>query len=240
MNSVVPARPRRHGLWIAVAVITAMVVLVPTGISAWGKLDQTTTSVSHDFGPASRLTVEVGSGQATVRAGAPGQVDLRATMRSSTVKPVIHWSWASGRVLSISVHCGPGCSDLQLQLTVPATLPVSANADEGEIVAQGLAGPLHLTTASGEVQGSGLASAQVTAAVTSGDVSLEFARSPSMVSAAVTSGSAEIIVPARSRYRVSRRVGSGSVTIAPGLAWGSGPGRIGVSVGSGSASVGYP
>ncbi|HEY1917152.1 MAG TPA: hypothetical protein VGH27_16415 [Streptosporangiaceae bacterium] len=244
--------PRRRGLWIAVAVLTAVVVLVPAGIRTWGKIDQTTSSVSHDFGPASRLTVEVGSGQAVIRAGAPGQVNLRATMTWSIVRPVIRWTWAGGRVLSISVHCGPrvplpvadvlgsGCWGIRLQLTVPATLPVTATADAGEIMAQGLAGPLYLTASTGEVQGTRLASPRVTAAVSSGDASLQFARSPSMVSVAVGSGSTEITVPGRSRYRVSHQVGSGSVTIASGLAWGSAPGRIGVNVGSGSASVGYP
>jgi hypothetical protein len=266
MSQVTPARPvvparqgaapggarRRRGLWIAVAVITAMVVLVPTGISTWGKINQSTTSVSHDFGPASRLTVEVGSGQAMVRPGAPGQVDLRATMTWSIVKPVIRWSWTRGRVLSIRVQCGPraptpvsyvlgsGCWGVRMVLTVPAGLPVTANADAGDVVAQGLTGPLRLTATTGAVQGTQLASPTVTTAVTAGDVSLQFARAPSMVSATVTSGSTEIVVPAGSRYRVSHRVGSGWTTIAPGLAWDSGPGRIGVNVGSGSASVGYP
>jgi Putative adhesin len=241
---------RTRGLWIAVAVLTAVVVLVPTGVSTWGKVNQTSEPVRHDFGAASALTVDVGAGEAVIQAGRTGQVTLRGTLTWSLFKPVVTWSWSRG-ALAIAVRCGPrtpvpvsdvlgsGCWGVVLRLTVPPGLAVTAAASSGEVLAQGLAGPLRLTATTGSIDGTGLGSARVTAGLTSGEISLSFARPPSAVAATVTSGSVQIAVPDRSRYRVASRAGSGSVTVAGGLADGSARRRIGVSVGSGSVSVGY-
>jgi hypothetical protein len=247
---VADARPRRRGLWIAVAVITAVVVLVPTGVSTWSKLDRTTTVVSHEFGPASRLVLDLDGGQAMIQAGGHGGVSLRGTLTSSIFKSALRWS-RTGSTLSVSLHCGPrvplpvsdvissGCWGVQLQFTVPRGLPVSASAGSGAVLAQGLSGPLHLTATSGTITGAGLTSRRVVAGLTSGDINLRFAGPPSVVSASVTSGSVEIAVPGRSRYRVTPRVSMGSVMVAPGLDDPSAGGRIDVSAGSGSLDVGY-
>ncbi|MGA3152136.1 MAG: hypothetical protein ACLPN6_11010 [Streptosporangiaceae bacterium] len=59
------------------------------------------------------------------------------------------------------------------------------------------------------------------------------------MSVAAGSGSASVQAPPGSRYRVAGRTGSGSRSIAAGLASSQGTGLITVKSGSGDVSVGY-
>jgi hypothetical protein len=42
----VPERPRRRGIWIAIATVTAFVIVVPLGVQIWGRLIRQTRDPS--------------------------------------------------------------------------------------------------------------------------------------------------------------------------------------------------
>ena len=254
------------------AVVTALAVLVPVGVNTWGQVNQQTETISTQLHhPVTRLEVSVGDGAATIRPGRPGQVGIHGAVTWGLFKPVVRLAW-TGDTLRITLACGPlapgllgdvldsGCWGVQLTVTVPAGVPVDAAATAGTVGARQMTGPLTMRATSGSVlltsdsgpvwaratsgaiTATALTSARVNTALTSGGMSLQFARAPRLVNAAVTSGAATITVPAGSRYRVRSSVGSGGFrSVAAGLASASAPGLIGLSVDSeGSVTVGYP
>src|SRR5262245_35279207 len=78
-------RPRNRGPWIALAVLTALMVVVPTATGLTGKLIRRTYEHSQTFSfPIKTLQVDSGDAAVTVTGGGrPGQV---------TVKQSLHWA----------------------------------------------------------------------------------------------------------------------------------------------------
>lgn len=258
-------RPRRRGVWIAVAAVTAFTAIVPLGEQAWGRLfRQTETVPAVSYAHAiTALEVEAGSGSVTVGTGPPGRVAVGRTLRWTLGKPNVGQSW-NGDTLVIKADCGahatlfsgPGC-DVDLNVRVPAGITVRATVSSGTITAQGLAGPVRLQARSGSVNiagahgpvwaransgsvnGTDLSSPQVDVGTSSGAVGLGFADAPQQVTAKATSGSVTVALPRGFRYRVNGTSSSGDLRIDDGLRDDGSSHRIEVRTRSGAARVRY-
>jgi hypothetical protein len=259
-----PARPRRRGIWIAVAVVTALVVVVPLGVRIWGRLiRQTRTDTVAYRHPIRALEIDSPDSAVTIGAGPAGQVSVRRTLTWALSRPQVRQTW-DGDTLRIDVTCrraelysGLECGTA-LDLRVPADVAVRASVTSGEIDVRNIAGALHLRTkagvvrmtgvsggiwarsGSGMITGAALTAPKVDAGVTSGEIRLGFTGAPEQVAAAATSGTVSIGVPPGFRYRVGGRTGSGFRHVDPGLVDAGSSRAITLTSGSGAVTLGYP
>jgi len=258
-------RPRRRGPWIALAVITALVVVLPTATGLTGKLIRRTQQREQTYPhPVIRgLDVDSDSAAVTVVAGPPGQIKVTQSLHWTTSKPHVRLRW-DGDTFRVLVQCedvGPPFAALDcgadVQLAVPPqvtvrtesssgsteirgiTGEVRAKANSGEIDLRNLGGPVTASTMSGEVAGHDLWSPRVDARATSGEIRLNFSRPPTKVSARANSGGVRIDVPRGSQYRVQTDATSGGQDVARGIASTTASGEIFVATTSGGIKIDY-
>lgn len=264
-SSAQPERPRRRGVWIVLAVLTAIVVVLPTGIATLGRLfERTERSTETVPGTIKALEIDAGSAGVAIGAGAAGRVKLHSTLTWSVTRPKVIKSVQAG-TLKILVVCDAevapygdfGCAaDLDLQ--VPPEVSVRVQATSGQVVIRDIAGDIrihgtsgaikldHLRgrvwagTNSGSIQGRALASPEVDAGVRSGSVDLSFVDPPQKVNVRTGSGGATVTVPRGTHYRVDGWTGSGDREIDGALEDDDATGQISATTGSGSVRVGYP
>ncbi|MGH3374612.1 MAG: hypothetical protein ACRDP6_07725 [Actinoallomurus sp.] len=259
-----PERPRRRGIWIAIAAVTAFVVVVPPGVQIWGRLvRQTRTDSVFYRHPIRALEIDAPNASVRVGAGPADQASVRRTLTWSLSRPDVRQTW-DGDTLRINVTCRRAelYSSLEcgtdLDLRVPADVAVRASVASGRIDVRNIAGGLQLRTTAGAVRmtdvsggiwarsvsgtitGAALTTPKVDAGVTSGAIRLGFAGSPEQVSAATTSGTVSIGVPPGVRYRVGGTTASGSRHIDPALVDAGSSRAISLTTVSGSVTLGYP
>jgi hypothetical protein len=258
------AGPRRLGLWLFVVVSSAVLVIVAAAVPVFGWIaEQTSTSHWSAVHPITNLQVRIASGDVSVAPGPAGSVSMVQTLTWNTTRPKVTETWA-GDALTIAMDCSNrspfpvnDCG-VQLQLTVPASVAVQAAADSGDVTVAGLSGDVRAQTTSGDVEldgdtgyiwaraesggvnGNALRSRRIDAATVSGDLYLTFAAPPTTVSATVESGSATVVVPQSTTYRVSGQTQSGERTVEAGLADTASPRIITIDTTSGDANLGYP
>ena len=259
-------RPRRRWVWALVALATVTVFAVPFRLRfiapKHGMQHAVDPRVNYRRG-ISDLQVQANGGTVvTIRAGLPDQVTVSGFLSWALGKPTITQSWHGG-TLHVGATCPKfdpfgGCQ-VMLVVSVPAGTAVQAQAGAGSMTVTGLSGPVHLTGTSGilvarddsgpvwatvtsgsVVARSGLTSQHFYASATSGQIALAFSAGPRTVSVGLGSGSADITVPAGSRYRIVRSLGSGLLNVAPGLSDAGSDLVLTATVGSGVARIGYP
>jgi hypothetical protein len=254
-------RPRRRGVWIALAAATALVVVAPALLAALGRaVRQTSASVTPYHHVIRELRLDMDGAAVSVGPGPDGEARVYKTLRWSLDRPGVTETLVDD-VLFVTFRCGGtdvlgGCgADIDVQ--VPAGTRVSAVSGSGEITVRGLTGDLDLRTGSGEISvagsrgrlrllarsgaitGTGLASPKTSARVSSGSLDLRYTEPPGAVDASAGSGTAKIIVPPGSRYRVRAATGSGSTHLNPAVADEDAAGSISVRSGSGSTYLDY-
>ncbi|MCO5994831.1 DUF4097 family beta strand repeat-containing protein [Actinoallomurus rhizosphaericola] len=259
-----PSRPRRRGLWTFVAALTAFVVVVPNGVQMCGRLLRQTQrsrllSVQHRI---TALEVDIGDGDLSVSAGGTGGVTVDQTLKWATHKPHVQATWA-GTTLRLRGRCDAwaplsslSCS-VGVHVQVPAGVALQATSTSGTVAADGLAGPVRLSTSSGVVslrnlagpvwaradsgviEGTGLRSGRVDAGLSSGALGLTFAQAPQEVTARASSGSVAVFVPPGQRYQVTTRSSYGSPGVERGLADDTATRRIDARTSSGSIEIRY-
>ena len=152
-----------------------------------------------------RLTV-VGGSDSTVRlTGKLRWTGRRVPRVRSTVNRAAH-------LLRLSYRCAAAspCTE-NYRLVVPGDTAVILSQPSGQVLLDGLAGPLRLTAANVDVTATGLRVPWLTAMITSGQLTASFAVPPGLVSLELTSAQATIQLPASVRYAVRTQVTSGSV-----------------------------
>lgn len=259
-----PERPRRRGVWIAVAVVTAFVVVVPFGVQVWGRLiRQTRTDTVAYHHPITALEIDSPHGAVTVGPGPAGQVTVRRTLTWALSRPDVRQTW-DGDTLRISVMCQRAklYSSLEcgagLDLRVPADVAVRAAVTSGKVDVRDLAGGVRLRATagvvrmtrvsgaiwarseSGTITGTALTAPTVDTAVTSGRIRLGFTGPPERVTAATVSGAVSIGVPPGVRYRVGGTTAHGSRHVDPALVDAGSNHAITLTTVSGSVALGYP
>jgi hypothetical protein len=259
-----PARPRRRWAWASLAVVTAVVLVVPVAfrIGLKGEIQHQVVPVTLFQRSVDEVQVDAPGQSVTVIRGRPGQVRVASTLSWLLGSPTVSQAW-HGETLRVSASC-PSVNlfeDCQVGLViqVPADVTVRVAVGSGSAAVAGLTGPVHLTASSGSIHltdisgpiwatatsggidaTSGLTASNVTAAVGSGRLVLGFAKPPEALALDVGSGSARVTVPPGGRYRVSGERGSGSLQVGAGLADNSAASVIAATVGSGLLSIGYP
>ncbi len=265
--SALPDRggPGGRAAWLALSVVTALLIAASCAGQAWGLVNRHTQQSSWTQSHAVR-TLEVAAGAASVSIvpGPAHRVLVRQKLIWSTGRPHVTRTWA-GDTLRIGSGCGhgrffllqPTDCEVALDITVPPDVSVQVVDDSGSVAVRGLSGPVDTRTDSGETHVSGLSgrltartgsgtftgdalrSRDVAVRAGSGSAELHFAAAPDRVSATADSGSAQVTVPPGERYRVGGHSGSGSRDIDLAVEDPSAPRTIDVSTDSGSSTVGY-
>ncbi|MCX4551239.1 hypothetical protein OG204_10915 [Streptomyces sp. NBC_01387] len=258
---------RRHGIWTAVAILSALFLLAPLSIEAWAQLARQSSSETStetvDQHPVRAIEVDSGSSEVSVSAGTGHEVRMHQELIWSLRRPTVDRSWV-GDTLRVRTRCDGtlaltslGCS-VRLDLTVPAgvgvrvvsgsgpvrlsglTGPVDLSAGSGEVQLYGVTGPVRGRTGSGVIRGVALSSKTVDVQAGSGVVKLEFASPPTELTGKVGSGTFAAIVPLGSRYRVRGGTDSGGWAVGKGIGDPSSDRLIDVSSRSGTVHIGYP
>lgn len=232
-----PEIPRHRGLWFTLASATALVVLAPSAghVYSW-MFDQSFDSSWTQTHPITGVRVDVVSGDVQIGPGAAGQALVRQSMRWVRHRPLVRETW-EGDTLVVRVTCADGtfllpnsCS-ADLDLKVPAAVPVTVTARSGNVAAAGLSGTVHVETDSGDIQltddsgtvvahaisgsvtGQGLTAPDADVQADSGDVALAFSAAPDRVVSRVVSGNTLILVPRGDGYLVTGQTLSGQRTV---------------------------
>ncbi len=249
--------------WLAVALVTGLLVAVVTGAGLVNRVARQTYSGSAVYRDAiSALSVANDDGDITVQPGRSGEVTVSQQLDWDTVRPIVRVD-RSGGTLRVNVRCdgeGPlgslGCH-ADLTILVPPQTGLTSVSESGTVTVQRLAGPLDLRSTSGDIQldavsgpvqaatssgpinGTGLRSGRLTARSDSGPVTVDFAAAPSQVGVDTDSGPVEVDLPRATRYRVTGTSGSGPRDITAALTDPTAPATITANTDSGPVTVDY-
>ncbi|WP_131760129.1 DUF4097 family beta strand repeat-containing protein [Actinomadura fibrosa] len=258
------ARPRRRGVWIVLAVLTAVAVVVPSGLRlSVQAIRRTSTAVTPYQHAIKEVRLDMAQANVSVAPGPAGEARVYKRLSWAVTEPRVDEQLV-GDVLYVTFRCadpedslsGLGC-DGDIDVQVPPGARVSAVSRVGRIDVRGLTGDLDLRTGSGrigladvrgrvrvrarsgEIAATGLASPEILAQVSSGRLDLRCAEPPGSVEATAGSGAVRLIVPPGSRYRVVGWTGSGTAHLNRALADDRSERRLSVYSDSGSTYVDY-
>jgi DUF4097 and DUF4098 domain-containing protein YvlB len=168
--------------------------------------------------PVTSLKIENPVGDTEIQGTDANTVSVTEQLRYSGNPPQTRYPVSGGR-LSLSYSC-PGVFDVNTcrvayLVTVPRRLAVQIDNKVGMIKLSGLAGPLTLTSSTGDIDATGLTSDAVTAHARAGAISLGFSAPPTTVDAQTEVGSIMVRLPADSAYAVDAgsQVGVADVTV---------------------------
>jgi Putative adhesin len=163
-----PAAPAMTTARWAVLAGGLPVVLALIALAAYGWVNGTVVYLADQsqVGYSVGFSVPTSGGQArvtdsngdlTVRAGSGRRIVVRGHLSSSFARPSLRWRLTGGG-LALNPQCfaQAGNCSLDLGVTVPAGLPVSASGSFGELDARGLDGRVTLTQNSGDLTASRL------------------------------------------------------------------------------------
>jgi hypothetical protein len=188
-----------------------------------------------------RLELSNGSGEAHIRAGAPGEVRIHGEFRARA------WPWESVQRRVANIVQNPPVEQqnnlirvgglarsnnvaVNYTITVPPETEVRGLIGSGDIDVRGIQGPVNLTAGSGNISADGIAE-NVQAVAGSGNIRLSNLRGP--VQAAAGSGNLEMSAIGG---EIRAHSGSGNITITRpegNVTVGAGSGNISVSNASG-------
>ncbi|HEX3751294.1 MAG TPA: DUF4097 family beta strand repeat-containing protein [Streptosporangiaceae bacterium] len=153
--------------WAVLAAgLPVVLALIAFGVHAWVNGTVVYLASQSQVGYSVGLSVPAAAGQArvtssngdlTVRPGPGRQIVVRGRLSGSFARPAFSYqSTAAGLALDPQCRVPAGVCSLNLGITVPAGLPVSASDSFGELDASGLRGTVALSDNSGDLTGSGL------------------------------------------------------------------------------------
>ena len=243
--------PRRATVILAAAglVVVCLIVVVMATRSAGGTgarglgLGTRTISVtagSRGPGPETRtVDLEAVPGQLIITGSGTGQIRLTGQLHWTGHAPYASVRTAAAQhTLHLDYVCAAGspCTE-DYRLSVPAGTAVVLSQPSGHVIISGLAAALRITAASVDVSAAGLRSPSLVASITSGHLSVVFARAPRRVSLALTSAQATVKLPGTSPgYQVSQQVVSGYVHVGVAQATSS-PHQVQAQISSGELEL---
>lgn len=199
-----------------------------------------------------RVSVSVGSADATLLPGPGRRILVDAALRGSLARPTFSWrSTAAG--LRLSSACPPmlaGSCSLSYLITAPGGLPMAVSDDSGDLTVSDFRGHVTLTDGSGDLDAAGLSgtvslrdsSGDLGACELSGTVSLSDGSGDITVAGLAGSGvriadnSGEVVVTGLAGTDVTGSDVSGDIT----LTFSSVPRRVYVTDGSGNITLVLP
>ncbi len=165
------------------------------------------------------VTVTAAPAEGNTAAGSPattGSVAVSATRHFSGGAPVISSKVVAG-VLEVTGQCPPAgnrhCT-VSFAVRLPQSLPVQVNDDLGTVRLTDLSGPVTVTDALGDIDGSGLISPRASLTDALGDISVAFAAPPVHLVASDQDGDVTISVPGTTSYQVTAQAELGSRTVS--------------------------
>ncbi|MGH3568765.1 MAG: DUF4097 family beta strand repeat-containing protein [Pseudonocardia sp.] len=211
--------------------LIAVAVIAWGGFGIYNLLTPVTTKQDQIRLPIeqAKLSVDVDSGDVTVRRGSGTEVVVDRTMRYRATEPrVVERSSVDG--IRIEADC-TGMFSWSCEVSYDITLPdgfdldlaassggltvrdlavqrLRHDASSGDVELVGVTGPVDLRVSSGTITADRLTSDDVYVEASSGDVDLDFAAAPRKVVADVSSGRIEIGLP-DGKYNVDVDVDSG-------------------------------
>lgn len=112
--------------------------------------------------------------------------------------------------LTLTSSCGTGDScTADYRLAVPRRAALVLFQPSGQVILNGLAGPVRIGAASVDVSASGLRSPSLVAYISSGHLAADFAAPPRQLTVSLTSAQATIMLPGSVSYAVRSQVTSG-------------------------------
>jgi hypothetical protein len=168
--------------------------------------------------PVTSLKIDNPVGDTEIQGTDAATVSVTEQLRYSGNPPQTRYP-VSGGQLSLSYSC-PGVFDVNTcrvtyLVKVPRRLAVQIDDKVGMVKLSGLAGPLTVTSSTGDIDATGLTSDAVTAHAHAGAISLQFSAPPATVDAQTDVGSIMVRLPADSAYAVDAgsQVGGAEVTV---------------------------
>ena len=233
-------RPGERRVWRAIGILALACALVGGATSAGAALVQRDTVREKSYFEAiDRLDIDSGPAVVTVRAGGTDRVVVTERVGWSLHKPTVNQR-IEADTLSVSVDCPEasllvGCA-VVLEIQVPAATAIKSRSGSGRTEVFGTSGQTSMETGSGQIQlsqvsgaiwakcgsgqiiGTGLTSAETRAFSSSGQVTLQYDRPPTSVTARVASGNLVLQVPDyRSQYRVDLSNAGAEQVVDPSL-----------------------
>lgn len=230
-------------LWLSLGVVTtSLALLIGTTLTWWAMARaEEPTELKERAIPytGAHLRVEAAQGDVSVsvRPGEAGKVTLERQLKWSADRPTVTERW-DGTTLRLSVSCpdadqpgGPVCL-ASYTLSVPPESGLEVRTSSGLIRADGIHGPLRLSTLSGDIDvsntpaplwaratsgdiiASRLRGGATDAEVGTGNVRLEFTKAPGSVGAVVrATGDVRIALPGGDAYNVAAQGETQAVTV---------------------------
>ncbi|MFJ5923772.1 DUF4097 family beta strand repeat-containing protein [Kitasatospora sp. NPDC092948] len=233
-------RPGERRLWRAIGVLALACALAGGAASTGAALvQQDTVREKSYFEAINRLDIDSGPAVVTVRAGGTDRVIVTERVGWSLHKPTVSQR-IEADTLSVSVDCPEasllfGCA-VVLEIQVPAATAIKSRSGSGRTEIFGTSGEISTETGSGQVQlsqvsgairaesgsgqiiGTGLTSAETRASSSSGQVTLQYDRPPTSVTARMASGNLVLQVPDdRSQYRIDLSTAGAEKVVDPSL-----------------------
>jgi hypothetical protein len=221
-------------VFLAVGTPIALLIIGWTALSAVAWAAQGSYRVNLDVATHGRpVSLTVGSGELSIRPGAPGRLRVTGTARYALVRSVVRWQSGPAGV-SVSSRCrqltGP-CS-FAYAVAVPPAGIAAVEDSSGDMTARGLTGRLTFRAGSGNVRVSSL-SGEVRVIDGSGDVSGSSLTGPDLT-ISDDSGNVTLTGVASPDVTVSSQSGNTVLTFA------SVPARVQVSADSGNVTLVLP
>ncbi|WP_131742181.1 DUF4097 family beta strand repeat-containing protein [Actinomadura roseirufa] len=212
-----PSADRQRVTWTAAG--AALIVLAGAGLAACGRdwpdhwQSQQKTERQTFQHAVGALALDLSTGDIELNPGGPGRLDVQRRIRWSGSPPSFQERW-DGDTFHVGDHC-PGDTECSITyaISLPPGIPVTAHTRAGDVTVRNLSGTLALDSTAGNITGTGLAGARLTATTRAGDVRLGFARPPARVEAVSTAGEVAVDVPRGQSYLVQTSAKEGGATV---------------------------
>ncbi len=228
-----------HGWSAAVALSAAVFVLVALvlGIGWLASRSSHTTTYSYP-GAIKRVSLQLGSGDATIVGSPSGTVEVRRTDRYAFGHRAVERRTVKGGTLALSSACPRilvGSCSASYEVAIPETATVDVRTTTGDVRLDGFRGIASVRTGSGNLDAEAYCGFGISAASGSGDLHVAAACAPQYLQLHTGSGDAVALVPP-GRYRIQaagarRRIAG--VTRDP-----SAPFSLDLHSGSGAVAIG--
>ncbi len=188
-------------VWYGVAG-AAVALLAVAGCGYFDVANEETRTYQVD-GAVERLVLHDNVGNIEIVAGS-GPVRVTETLRYSHSRPTTTHSTTAGTVRLSNSGCGAqiGRCEVDYKIQVPASTATEIDTTTSDVTLTGLAGNVSVQSTTGQITGADLTSPQTRIHATTGDISLTYRATPSLVDCETTTGATRIRVPGTDRYRV--------------------------------------
>lgn len=205
--SVAPraSRGARVVWWIIGSLSGLGLLLAMFLLIGWALGGRTETQTAVFTGRATRVELNLRSGDVTIRTGADDAVTVQRTLSWVAREPGYQESWRDG-VFTADGGCD-GQADLPLceisyVVWVPRTVEVVARTTDGRLIVEDVSGPVDARSGAGSVELRALRSQDIQVSTGSGDISARLAVPPARLNARAEEGSVYIGLPRSGGYQI--------------------------------------